>query len=292
VESPLAPVLPADPEPTSFGHIHEDDRVLLVDTVDLLNEQHLAPRQLPSFEPCHPRRRLFFDPSQTTVAIVTCGGLCPGLNDVVRALVGELRRQYGVKRVLGIRHGYLGLTRERRDDVIELSARVVRDIHQAGGTFLGSSRGQRDPQEMVDTLLELGVDVLLVVGGDGTMRGAQEIVALAERRAPVSVIGIPKTIDNDLPFIDYSFGFQTAVAEAAQAVRCAQAEAHSVRHGVSVVKLMGRHGGFIACHAAIALNDVDFVLVPEVSFAFDGEHGLLAQVRERVHRRGHVVCAT
>lgn len=289
VDSPLAPVFPAFENGGSSGHLAESDRVLVEDT-----EQMVAARgpgePAPSFEVARPRRKLYFDPAGTTVAIVTCGGLCPGLNDVIRGLVQQLRRHYGVRRILGVRHGYLGLTRERRDTVVELSGAMVQDIHQSGGTFLGTSRGRRDPAEVVDSLAHHGVDVLFVIGGDGTMRGAHGIVEeIAARDARIAVVGLPKTIDNDLPFIDQSFGFLTAVTEAAATVRAAHAEALSAENGVSVVKLMGRHAGFIACYAAIAVNDVDLVLVPEVPFAWEGGNGLLARVRDCLDRRGRAV---
>jgi 6-phosphofructokinase 1 len=290
VESPLAPVFGAFEQAGPVGHVDPDDRVLIEDTERAVTGRDPAAGPPPSFEPARARRQLFFDPSSTTVAIVTCGGLCPGLNDVIRGLVQELRRRYRVKRILGIRHGYRGLTRAHRHEVIELSGSMVQGIHQAGGTFLGTSRGRQDPAEMVDTLEHLGVDVLFVVGGDGTMSGARGIVdEIGSRGLAIAIMGLPKTIDNDLPFIDQSFGFLTAVTRAADTVRAAHAEAVSVPHGVSVVKLMGRHAGFVACYAAMAVNDVDFVLVPEVPFAWDGENGLLTCVRDCLDRRGRAL---
>ena len=290
VESPLAPVFAAFERAGPVGHVDPDDRVLVEDTEQAVAARDPAAGPPPSFEPARPRRRLFFDPRSTTVAIVTCGGLCPGLNDVIRGLVQQLRRHYRVERILGIRHGYLGLTRRHRDEAVELSGAMVQDIHQAGGTFLGTSRGRQDPVEMVDSLEHLGVDVLFVIGGDGTMTGARGIVEEVGRRGlAIAVMGLPKTIDNDLPFIDQSFGFLTAVARAADTVHAAHAEALSVRDGVSVVKLMGRHAGFVACYAAIAVNDVDLVLIPEVPFAWDGPNGLLACVRDCLERRGRAL---
>ncbi|MCD2193727.1 ATP-dependent 6-phosphofructokinase [Actinomycetospora endophytica] len=290
VESPLAPVFEAFEQGGPVGHVDPDDRVLLEDTEWAVAGRDPAAGPPPSFEPARARRQIYFDPAATTAAIVTCGGLCPGLNDVIRGLVQQLRRQYGVERILGIRHGYLGLTRAYRDDAVELSGSMVQEIHQAGGTFLGTSRDRQDPSEMVDALEHLGIDVLFVIGGDGTMTGAREIVGEIERRdRDIAVVGLPKTIDNDLPFIDQSFGFLTAVTRAADTVHAAHAEALSVRHGVSVVKLMGRHAGFVACYAAIAVNDVDLVLIPEVPFAWTGENGLLAAVRDCVDRRGRAL---
>jgi 6-phosphofructokinase 1 len=287
IESPLAPAFPswADGEV-----VDELDRVLVDDTPRLVRDRGVAVEDLPGFEQARPARHLYFDPATVGVGIVTCGGLCPGLNDVVRGLVQELRRHYGVRRIMGLRDGYRGLTAAHRDSAVELSGSLVREIDRSGGTFLGTSRGPQDPEEMLESLRVLGLDVLLVVGGDGTMRGARGLAQEARRQgADLAVVGVPKTIDNDLPFIDQSFGFRTAVREAAAVVRAAHAEAHSVEHGVSIVKLMGRHSGFIACHAALAVGDVDFVLVPEVPFTLDGPYGLLERTAETVRRRGQVV---
>jgi len=103
------------------------------------------------------------------------------------------------------------------------------------------------------------------------------------------VIGIPKTIDNDIPFIDQSFGFQTAFTRATESIKSAHTEASSTPNGVGLVKVMGRHSGFIACYAALASHDVDFVLIPELPFSLDGEDGFLAKLRHRVRRQGHAV---
>lgn len=286
-ESPLAPAFPrwADGEV-----VDEDDRVLIDDTPRLLADRGGAIEELPGFEQARPGRNLFFDPAEVGVGIVTCGGLCPGLNDVVRGLVQELRRHYGVQRILGFRNGFRGLTAAYRHTAVELSGSMVRDIERSGGTFLGTSRGPQVPEDMLDTLKVLGIGALLVIGGDGTMRGAQALArAAATAGEPIAVVGVPKTIDNDLPYIDQTFGFQTAVREAAAVVRTAHAEAHSVEHGVAVVKLMGRHSGFIASHAVLAAGDVDFVLIPELPFDLDGPYGLLERVAECVQRRGQAV---
>ena len=222
------------------------------------------------------------------VGIVTCGGLCPGLNNVIRGLVLELSDHYGVTEILGFRNGYAGLV--KGDEPMRLNPWVVADIHNQGGTFLGTSRGDQDPEEMVATLVRLGVSILFVVGGDGTLRGAQKIAdAAAAREVPISVVGVPKTIDNDIPYIDHSFGFQTAFSRATESIRAAHTEASSTPNGVGLVKLMGRHSGFIAAYAALANHDVDFVLVPEVAFALDGPTGLLSVLRRRVNYHGHAV---
>ena len=219
---------------------------------------------------------------------MTCGGLCPGLNNVIRGLVLELADNYGVTDVLGFRDGFRGMVGDA--EPVRLSREVVADIHNRGGTILGTSRGGQDPARMVETLERLGVSLLFVIGGDGTLRGAAKIADEAGRRGlALSVIGVPKTIDNDIPFLDQSFGFQTAFTRATESIKSAHTEASSTPNGVGLVKLMGRHSGFIACYAALASHDVDFVLIPEVPFGFDGPGGFIARLRERVRRQGHAV---
>jgi 6-phosphofructokinase 1 len=232
---------------------------------------------------------IFFDPSQIKCGIVTCGGLCPGLNDVIRAIVMGLFYHYGVKTVFGFRYGYEGLTDKHSHDPMELSPQVVDDIHEKGGTILGSSRGPQDIGEMVGTLERLNVSILFTVGGDGTLRGAQAIAEeLARRNLQIGVIGIPKTIDNDISYVDRSFGFETAVSEAKTAIYSAHTEAHGAKNGVGLVKLMGRESGFIAAYVALAYNDVNYCLVPEVRFTLEG---FLRVLRERLESRGHAVVA-
>jgi 6-phosphofructokinase 1 len=271
-------------------YVAETDRVLLDDTLDMAGRRGLPARELPSFEPGGPRSRLFFDPDRTRAGVVTCGGLCPGLNNVVRGLVLELYGHYGVTSVTGFRNGYLGLTRTGAKDSMTLTPETVRGINGEGGTMLGTSRGQQDVVEMVDTLAQRAIDMLFVVGGDGTLRGAQAIADQADRRGmPLAVVGIPKTIDNDIPWIDHSFGFQTAFSRAAESIRAAHTEARSTPDGVGLIKLMGRHSGFIAAYASLASEDVDMVLVPEVPVVLDGEHGVLAHLERVLDRQGHAV---
>ncbi|MCW2602603.1 MAG: diphosphate--fructose-6-phosphate 1-phosphotransferase [Pseudonocardiales bacterium] len=290
-DSPLTEVLARRRD--SQNYVGEDDRVLLDDTARGV----LARRngtggtgQLPGFEPGGPRRRIWFDPPGVRAGIVTCGGLCPGLNDVIRALVQELWQHYGVREILGFRNGYQGLVERLATEPMVLTPDVVKPINEYGGTILGASRGAQDPDEMVDYLSSLGVNMLFVVGGDGSMRGAQKISDAAKARGiELSVVGVPKTIDNDLPFIDQSFGFQTAFAKATESIRAARVEAQAAPGGVGLVKLMGRHSGFIAAYAALAKNDVDYVLIPEVPFALNGPNGLLDHVLRRVQERGYAV---
>jgi 6-phosphofructokinase 1 len=269
----------------SMHYITETDRVLLDDTLGMAKRREVEAAALPAFNPGGPREKLFFEPSTVTAAIVTCGGLCPGLNNVIRGLVLQLGTAYGVKSVLGFRNGYQGLT--DGSEPMVLTAESVHDIHTKGGTILGTSRGNQDPAAMIDTLVRHGVDILYVVGGDGSLRGAQKLAGEALRRdLAIAVVGIPKTIDNDIPWIDHSFGFQTAFSRAAESIRSAHTEAGSTAGGVGLVKLMGRHSGFIACYATLANHDVDFTLIPEVPFDIDN---FLACLKQRVDRQGYAV---
>jgi 6-phosphofructokinase 1 len=246
-----------------------------------------APR---AFEKAGPRAQIFFEPKKVTVGIVSAGGICPGINDVIRAIVLELHHGYGVERIFGFRFGFAGLDSTSGYEPIVLEPATVRDIHARAGSMLGTSRGPRDASLMVDTLERLGVDVLLVIGGDGTMRAAHALhEEVARRRLLIGVVGIPKTIDNDIPFVDKTFGFESAVATARLAIDAAHAEARSVANGVGLVKLMGRNAGFIAATATLASHDVNACLVPELPLELRGEGGFLAWLEKRVTLRGHAV---
>ncbi len=285
IDSPLSGIL--DAWRTTEHYVNEHDRVLLDDTLSAAVARGLPVAELPALEPCGPRRKIFFDPSKTRAGIVTCGGLCPGLNDVVRGVVRSLVNQYGVRRVTGFRNGYQGFIASYGHDIVELTPDVVDGVTSEGGTFLGTSRGHQDPEEIVDCLERLNINVLFVVGGDGSMRGAMAVARVAaERELRLSVVGVPKTIDNDIPYIDQSFGFQTAYTEAADAIRAVKTEARSTPNGVGIVKLMGRHSGFIAAYAALANHDADIVLIPEVPFEM---YDLLGYLHGRMEDRGHVV---
>ncbi|MCP4132128.1 MAG: ATP-dependent 6-phosphofructokinase [bacterium] len=244
-----------------------------------------------SFELAGPREKIYFDPAETNAAIVTCGGLCPGLNDVIRSIVMESYYMYGVKSITGITYGYNGLNPAKGFEPIELTPELVRDIHKQGGTMLGSSRGGTDDMNiLVDTLVRLKINILYAIGGDGTLRGAQKLAEIAlERGLNLSVIGIPKTIDNDISYIQRSFGFESAFTKAVESISGAHVEAEGAPNGIGLVKLMGRHSGFIAGNAALAMNDVNFVLVPEVPFKLHGENGFLAHLEARIKKRGHAV---
>jgi 6-phosphofructokinase 1 len=248
-----------------------------------------APNDGGSFELAGPRARLYFDPQKTRAGIVTCGGLCPGLNNVIRSLYLELHHTYQIKEVLGFRDGYRGLDVDGKPPIV-LNDDLVEDIHKEGGTMLGTSRGPANIEKAVDNLVRLGVHILFTVGGDGTQRGANALFQEARKRGHgLAVVGIPKTIDNDVAYVSQSFGYLTAVEEAAEVIERAHTEAHSVHNGVSLVKLMGRDAGFVAAGATVASQDVNFTLIPEQPFKLEGEHGLLASLKRRLDKRAHAV---
>jgi 6-phosphofructokinase 1 len=264
------------------------DSILIPADVEWHNGQPPAAPLL--FERAGPRNKLFFDPAKTRAGIVTCGGLCPGLNNVIRSLFLQLHHGYGVKEVLGFRDGYRGLDPARGKEPIQLTAEIVEDIHKNGGTILNTSRGPVDSALAVDNLIRRGVDMLFTIGGDGTQRGGRDLFLEAQRRGHrLAVVGIPKTIDNDVAFVTRTFGFFTAVEQACIIIDRAHREAHSVENGISIVKLMGRHSGFIAIGATIASQDANFCLIPEVPFVLDGPSGFLAALKQRILRRAHAV---
>ncbi|MDO5537129.1 MAG: 6-phosphofructokinase, partial [Desulfovibrionaceae bacterium] len=226
------------------------------------------------FETAGPRRKLHFAPAECRAAIVTCGGLCPGLNDVIRAIVMECHHGYGIKTTLGFRYGLEGFIEKYGYKHVELKPDNVKDIHMFGGTTLGCSRGPQDVNEIVNTLVRHNINMLFIIGGDGTMRAAQAIFErVTERKLDIAVVGIPKTIDNDISFIPQSFGYETAVGKASEAIECAHTEALGAPYGIGMVKLMGRESGFIAARATLAMKEVNFVLIPEARFELEGEGG-------------------
>lgn len=242
------------------------------------------------FEKAGPRERILFEPGATRAAIVTCGGLCPGLNNVIRSACLELRQNYGVAEVLGIRYGFAGLNAAVGEPPIALTPEFVDGIHSLGGTVLGTSRGPQPPATMVDFLAARDISILLCVGGDGTLRGASAIAAEARRRnLAIAVVGIPKTIDNDVMYTARTFGLGTATDVARKVLDCAHNEAKSAFNGVGLVKVMGRHSGFIAAATTLASQQVNFCLIPEVAFTLDGDSGLLAALAARLERQRHAV---
>lgn len=268
--------------------VSDEDRILRDLELNRLVSQDVE--HTVTFERAGPREKIFFDPSNVKAAIVTCGGLCPGLNDVIRAICYELTYMYGVRHIKGVRYGYSGLNPANHLPLIDLTPEVVEDIHDNGGTILGSSRGPQPVDIMVDTLYREEIRLLFVIGGDGTLQGANAIYEEIKRRGlHISVIGIPKTIDNDIYLVSRTFGFDTAVAKATESLRCAHVEAKGCQNGIGIVKLMGRSSGFVTANAALAQPDANFVLIPEVPFEFDGEKGLLKALERRMDRRGHAL---
>jgi len=276
------------PSPLSAVRFTSDEeRVLYASRLAALEESTAGGAPPPAMEVAGPREKIFFDPARIACGIVTCGGLCPGLNDVIRAIVMSLHHHYGVRDILGFRFGFEGLVPRYGHEALRLTPDGVNRIHHHGGSVLGSSRGPQDPDRMVKTLEELGVRILFAIGGDGTLRGAQAIAEVAtRRRLPIAVIGIPKTIDNDILFVQTTFGFETAVAEARRATSAANTEAEAARNGIGLVKLMGRDSGFIAAFSVLVDSHVNFCLIPEVPFSLDR---FLAELQRRIERRGHAV---
>ena len=273
------------PSPLSY-HVSDKARVLF----NVIVDPDAPPAEELLFELAGPRERLFFDPKETRAGIVTCGGLCPGLNNVIRSLVLELNHGYGVREILGFVGGYQGLDPWRGSEPIPLTPEFVEDIHKDGGTVLNTSRGPVDISVAVDNLIRRKINILFVIGGDGTQKGGEALYQEAKRRGhALAVVGVPKTVDNDVAFVSRTFGYVTAVEEAAKAIDCAHTEAHSVLNGISLVKMMGRSAGFIAAGATVASQDVNFTLVPEVPFVLEGEDGFLAALKQRVLKRAHAV---
>jgi 6-phosphofructokinase 1 len=243
-----------------------------------------------AFERAGPRAKLYFDPSRTRAAIVTCGGICPGLNDVIHAIVMEAHHTYKISSTMGVRFGLQGFIPRYGLPLVELTPRTVSGIHMTGGTVLGTSRGPQPVERIVDTLQTMSINMLFVIGGEGTMKAAMKISEEVDKRqAEIAVIGIPKTIDNDINLVTSSFGFDTAVEKASEAIRSAHTEAVSVRNGIGLVKVMGREAGFIAAQSVLALKEVNYVLIPEASFELRGDNGLLPSLEARLKDRNHAV---
>jgi 6-phosphofructokinase 1 len=241
-------------------------------------------------EKAGPREYIYFAPNHVHAGIVTCGGLCPGLNDVIRAIVRALYYLYGVTRITGIQYGYNGFLPEFGFPTVDLDPEIVDDIHHKGGTILGSSRGGGKPEEIADAIERMNLNILFTIGGDGTQQGALRIAEELERRnQKVAIVGVPKTIDNDISYVQKSFGFETAVAIATDAVRSAHIESKHAINGIGLVKLMGRQSGFIATHTALANNDVNFVLIPEIPFDMEGPNGLIEHLYKRLQESNHAV---
>jgi 6-phosphofructokinase 1 len=272
-----------------YNFIGEDECVLME---ALATRDRASPEMEKSaaFERAGPRELLFFEPSKLRAGIVTCGGLCPGMNNAIRSAALELLNHYRIAEVWGFRYGFAGLNPSEGVDPIRLTPEILEGIHHDGGSILGSSRGPQPPAIVLETLQRMGVQLLLVIGGDGSMRAAHTVYEEASRRgALISVVGVPKSIDNDVPLVDKTFGYETAFSIAVESILSAHTEASAYRNGVGLVRLMGRHSGFIAASAAVAESDADFVLIPEVPLVLDGPDGFLEALVIRLRSNGHVV---
>jgi 6-phosphofructokinase 1 len=274
----------------SNSFVSDQSRVIIEVDDTRVNRMVKEEKALPCFELAGPRSQIFFDPSKLKCALVTCGGLCPGINDIIRSIVLELHYAYGVQNIFGIRYGLQGFIAKYGHDLVDLTPETVVNIHDRGGTVLGSSRGPQDVDEIIDSLERMNIGLLFMIGGDGTLTAAGRIAdAIIDRGLKISVVGVPKTIDNDIYMVSRSFGFDTAVDVATQAIISANNEAEGYPNGIGLIKLMGRHAGFIAATAVLAQQDVNFVLIPEVDFDLEGPAGLLGALEKRLADRKHAV---
>jgi len=273
-----------------ISFVSDESRIVIEVDSSRISQMLKKSQPLPNFELAGPRRHIFFDPSKLKCALVTCGGLCPGLNDIIRSVVLELHYGYGVSNIFGIRYGLQGFIAGYGHDLIDLTCKFVVNIHDRGGTVLGSSRGPQDIDEIVDSLERMNIGLLFMIGGDGTLTAASRITdRIADRGLKIGVVGVPKTIDNDIYMVSRSFGFDTAVDVATSAIISASNEAEGYPNGIGLIKLMGRHSGFIAATAVLAQQDVNFVLIPEIDFDLEGPNGLLNALEKRLAERKHAV---
>ena len=274
-----------------YNYIKDNERILFDRSIESFLK-HKDEDSLPlSFEKAGPRELIYFEPVKTKAAVVTCGGLCPGLNNVIRSIVMELNYRYGVTNITGFQYGFEGMISSYNHPFLNLNPEVVDDIHLHGGSILGSSRGDQNVSEMVDTLHRNNINMLFCVGGDGTLRGANEIFEeITKRNLKICIAAIPKTIDNDINFIEKSFGFETAFSKAHDIIGDAHNEAKGYYNGIVIIKLMGRDSGFIATHATLAMQEVNFILIPEMGeFDMDGEKGFLAALKKRIELKHHAM---
>lgn len=270
--------------------ILDKDKILVNIKIEQLKQELASGDKIQGFEIAGPREKIYFDPSKVKCAIATCGGLCPGLNDIIRAVVLELFHNYKVKNIYGIKHGLEGFIPEYGHEVIDLNPQSVSGIQDTGGTILGSSRGSQDISLVVDCLERMNIGILFMVGGDGTLMASKKIAEeVLKRNLKISIVGIPKTIDNDIHLVSRSFGFDTAVDIATSAIRGAHNEAEAYPNGIGLIKLMGRHSGFLAATTALAQQDANFVLIPEIDIELYGEHGLLNAIENRIKLSSHAV---
>ena len=286
VQSPVA--LSTVENDNRANYILESERLIFDIRKDLRKGTVIEQLEDISVEIAGPREKIYFEPSKVKAAILTCGGLSPGLNNVIRAVVKTLSIEYGVHNIYGIRNGFHGLLPEYALEPIDLDVDNVDDIHNMGGTILGSSRGGGErTEEIVDSIERMNLSIVFIIGGDGTQKGSSAIAReIKKRKLKVAIVGIPKTIDNDLQYVDTTFGFETAVEQAVKAIKSAHVESLAAENGVGLVKLMGRHSGFIAAHATLATNDVNIILIPEVPFKFEA---VVEYLIKRLERKDHAV---
>jgi 6-phosphofructokinase 1 len=285
-----SPVLKCENDSFSRNFVSDSNRILFDVNLNNLLKMIEDGKEFSSLELAGPRSKIYFDPSKLRCALVTCGGLCPGLNDIIRAIVLELFYGYGVRNICGFRYGLQGFIPKYGHDIMDLNPDTVVNIHEMGGSILGSSRGPQPIDEIVDSLERMNIGILFMIGGDGTLMAATRITnVITERNLKISVVGIPKTIDNDIHMVSRSFGFDTAVDVATQAIRAAHNESSGYPNGIGLIKLMGRYSGFIAATAALAQQDANFVLIPEVDFDLEGPLGLFTALEKRLSLRGHAV---
>ncbi|KAJ0581147.1 putative 6-phosphofructokinase [Helianthus annuus] len=284
------PHLPTYPNPLQDNPAYAVVKQYFVDMDDTVAQQIVVHANSPRgthFRRAGPRQKVYFKSEDVHACIVTCGGLCPGLNTVIREIVASLHDMYGVTRIEGIEGGYRGFYSR---NTIQLTPKKVNGIHKRGGTIIGTSRGGYDNNKIVSSIQDRGINQVYIIGGDGTQKGASAIYEEVRRRGlQVAVVGIPKTIDNDIPVIDKSFGFDTAVEEAQRAIDAAHVEAESNENCIGLVKLMGRNSGFIAMYATLASRDVDCCLIPESPFYLEGPGGLFEYIEKRIKENGHMV---
>ncbi len=237
-----------------------------------------------------PKKYIFFKKEDVCAALVTCGGLCPGLNVVIREIVMTLWWGYKVRNIWGVRWGYHGFY-TAGDNFIKLNPERVKDIHQLGGSILGAGRDVFDEKTILEAIVAHGINQLYVIGGDGTHKGIQRLAnEIRKRKLKIALVGVPKTIDNDIQIIDYSFGFSSAVQAAVKAIESANVEANCAENGIGLVRVMGRDVGHIAMQASLASRDVNICLVPEFKFDIHGEHGLLKYLFDtRLKEKHHCV---